>query len=644
MAGLVFTLAAFGWGDLLRRWLFQGGHQYTGALNPALGISGTLVFSTMYVLLIRTSARPAWSLWLFVGVILCITGLFRSFKKIYIGRKNFEFALVDLIILALVGASLSIDGFVEITNIFGNCWDDYTGYWPQVHQILDRGTLESLFSFRRIASFGGQQLVQSFFTLISPIYFLNFFERVVCKVLLLVTVYLFLRDQKLKLLKSKSGFLAPLFILICLVDLDISSTNTASLYLPTILLVSYYILRLEYFERDSIGISYVEGFLLGSMMYFRANYLVGCAVIFGSELLAIYFSEERKKESLKFLKRAAVFGLVLVPGMILLWKSAATPFWPLINGNFSRAQKTFDFPIGYESLKTYWIAILIQKSFIVSMFIFFFSTLSAFSMRRKVIYIAPSTAYIFSVIAIGYATRGSLDVGSVFRYTFPFYVLALVVFFYQAIQITNSRWPSRAAAESSLLSISSWKRVAVLSLLGITLLVAGRDTYYMLKIKFSHIAVPARLMIDGKVSEDIPSIEEQYKKLSSVLPVGKTFLVGVEHPFLLDFTQNNYMPIDWPGMVSPRGLLNFSDSTEKVDAYLQQNDIDYFLFEDPNLCQCSYSAEMIRLSFGYTRKDPTLFTEWAEVYQRYFSYLESKKTLPSTMRSGPFYWFKIKEP
>src|SRR5262249_2621173 len=161
--GLLLLLSYVGWGALLNLLLYPQRRLGWGLQAPlGMGLSLAVGGGLAMARLVSSGTVVAWTVLGIVAQGVCsLRGcepLVLRWRRIF-GRHGHS--LVFRLAVALFAILIFLQYLRAVGNTSFNTWDDNMAYRGFARQLLDTGTLYEPFSWRRIASYGGQTYLQA---------------------------------------------------------------------------------------------------------------------------------------------------------------------------------------------------------------------------------------------------------------------------------------------------------------------------------------------------------------------------------------------------------------------------------------------------------------------------------------------------
>src|SRR5262249_53538569 len=105
-----------------------------------------------------------------------------------------------LIVILCVGYAIAAWSFAgSFTTPIANVWDDFEAYFVYPKSLLALGALEEPFSYRRLATLGGQSYLQAFLLPAATVWRLNGFDNGICLLSIVGMLHGYTRRHRLAL-------------------------------------------------------------------------------------------------------------------------------------------------------------------------------------------------------------------------------------------------------------------------------------------------------------------------------------------------------------------------------------------------------------------------------------------------------------
>jgi hypothetical protein len=621
---IFLLLSMIGWGRAVADHLVKESEQkILWPLQAIWGLALTCCFGSFYLALIPGSPKVSWWIWIGAGTVKFLSVFFQDrFKRSSCVRHKFTLPhfSFQIIFAFLVLASAGLMYLKAMAVRSFSCYDDFLAYIPEVRMILDRGDFSSPFSLRRLAAYGGQSILQSFFVLPLKEYYLFGFEKAF--MLLLGTAFLFEKMRRSSAKIAAASILCILFLWASHPSINIASTLSGTVMVFGLLATA------KLYEACDSKVKWRYAVLLGvlacALSQLRANDFAG-AVVFIS-LPAIYSLLVKKDATLILAPITLLIGIL--PGAWMLYRSSGTVFFPVFQGNYDPSYGTFDTPDNVELLQYFKLTFEAARTDV-----FLVVVSAAFlNLKNRLWLISGAITALVILGVLTFNLRAIHDYQSVYRYAYPFF--SGVLYFIYADLLSSKldwTWPKRP---------SEWAARASAGLSVLTLAVLVSDACFAVNQYYMIDRETVLSAVRQGVSDPFERLREKYLELQSVLPQEGKIALAVEHPFLFDFSKSKFTMLDVPGCASPGRGFKTNLRPQQTDEYLRLQGIHYLVFEDPDHCTCQYSRTMWN-SYKSMSGNKDFHKYWSPHHLQFFEYLDWKRSHDLVMTRGQFTVVKI---
>ncbi|MFL5815443.1 MAG: hypothetical protein ACJ763_17845 [Bdellovibrionia bacterium] len=617
-------LSMIGWGRCIAEHFVKEREQKViWPLQVIWGLALTCCFGSFYLAIVPGSPRMAWWIWLFAGTANCAVSYLRVRKNPDYSdceKLNPFFRAFQITFILIMFASAALMCLKSMAVRSFNCYDDFLAYVPEVRMILDRGNFSSPFSLRRLAAYGGQSILQSFFVLPLKEYYLWGFERAF--MLLLGTAFIFewIRQKSARIIAA---------CLLCTIFLwaEHPYINIASELSGTVLVFGI-LATAKLYEACDSSLKSRYAILLGVL----ACALSQCrASDFAAALLFLSIPFIYKI----FLKRDASLGYAILtlvagvlPGAWMLYHSSGTPFFPIIQGNYDPSYGTFDTPDNIEIFR--YLKLTAEAAQLNMMLVL---ACAAFFHLRNRLWLFSGLITAFSILgALAFNLRATYDHQSVYRYAYPLFSgTAFFIFAELMASDLDWSWPKKA---------KEWAYRVSAGLSFVMLLVLVVDIRFSIHQFFLIDSETILQTIHQGVTDPFKELRGRYADLQSAIPQDGRVALAVEHPFLFDFAKTQFTLLDVPGCASPGHGFKTSLTPKKIDDYFRMQGIQYLVFEDPDQSSCQYSRHFWN-SYKSVPGVKDFHKYWYPHHLEFFEYLDWKKAHDLVVAKGRYYVVKI---
>jgi hypothetical protein len=569
--GGAILVSAVGWGAIVARRLYGDDARVGWGLEAALGLAVHLALGgllAVFSLVSLTTCCVAVAL----GVALFALQAWRRAAATAAppdsdspkGTRPGDIVGVTVIILVLGVAVIYYLAMAQ--DLPGNGGDDYPAYWVFPKQLLATGTLFEPFSSRRIYAYGGQSYLQALVLAFSTVSRIGVFDNGICVLVLAGLVIGWVRERP----RLSLAVVVP--ALLGLIALRYQPHNAASEFSGAVFFLA--IFRVLDRPRRAGETAWANALALA---------LVACAVctLRGSNLAAaalipaFYYGIRMAREGdarRRWAQEAvlvAVFSLVLLlPWMVLAYRSCGTPLYPLILGNGSKDFVSFEPPITAAGKARFFIAASFYPGRLPGLPLAFLAGLlvpsrASLALRASLAGTALATVILFNALA-------SADhIDSTDRYLFPFglgYFLAVSLVAAGAVADPATRRTRRSMTAMALVVAVLVLQLALPPKAGY----AYRQAYLPPLLFQMPKMIPANAIPSHLGPPDAP-----YAALQRAVPEHATLLVLLDQPFRLDFKRNRIFLWDQPGTVSPPPDVPIGQGPQALARYLLDQGIRY---------------------------------------------------------------------
>jgi len=565
--GLVLLVSFAGWGSLVARWTAAGGRADVG-LRLAWGMAVLLAVGGI-ACLASIATRGVLLALVLVGV-----ALEYRFRAVTMGGAAIRPRLRDAAVLVPMAVLVTLQYYGGAAGLRLTA-DDHTAYLVYPQKILAAGTLLEPFSLRRLASYGGQSLLQAF-TLIGSAHAwqLPLLDMGICLVVVLALIVAD-RDRV-----RTSLWWVPVLLLLTLPNIRANSASLMSgvvFFLALFRTASSAALEASPWRRRV-----VLGMLAAAVGTLRQSYLVVAAaflLIYDAPALvgAVRLSGPDRWRRLAGAAVAPASMLAcLVPWALLSYRATGTPLYPLFTGNYRAeyGQLTAAHP---SMAPATWLWINVRHCYPIRTLPLFLAAamLVPWRLTRGALPALLGASLLgFVAIVLGFQLS---DEWSMSRYYTPFMLATVLAVSMHVCSQRPADWrrdPVRAAAPAALLLAA-----VVFQVQGI----AAQSYNDVLELV-------ARVRGAARESSALVAQGEPYRALQASIPAGAPLFVMLDRPFLLDFRRNPIDLIDLPGQVSPPPGVPFEDD-EAFVRYLTAQGFRYVAFVRSKASEHQYRRE-----------------------------------------------------
>jgi hypothetical protein len=284
----------------------------------------------------------------------------------------------------------------------------------------------------------------------------------------------------------------------------------------------------------------------------------------------------------RWAKEAALAGLfslvLLLPWMVLAYRSCGTPLYPLILGNGAKNYVSFEPPITPVEKGRFFVMASLFPGRLPGLLLAFLAGLlvpsrASLSLRASLAGTALATIVLFNALA------SADDVDSTDRYLFPIglaYLLAVSLVAAGAVADPTTR-NGRSVTAMALLVGALVLQVALPPKKTLWERPTPLDHLSMLSRTWEQSGPVLRELADPAPPRADPA-DAPYAALQRAVPQQVTILVLLDEPSRLDFKRNRIFLWDQPGNVSPPPHLPINRGPEALAGYLSGQGIRYVAY------------------------------------------------------------------
>jgi hypothetical protein len=502
--------------------------------------------------------------------------------------------LVAIALFQVLGALAKLDR---------NPWDDDLAYTPLVRRLLDIGDLQEPFSFRRLASYGGQTVLQGLAGARGSIASVHLIDQGLGFGLTLLLI----AGHARRLGRVPVIWVATILLLVLLMpDMSI---NTASYWTGAAMFLALYrtVALTETPARTTFVIASLVGAAAGTL---RQNYLLVAALFIATALLFRLRTSPWRVERRTWMMALATAVCICLPWCIAAYRSGNTFLFPIVEGNFNHAMSLK--PTGTTLLDTveFVVTAALESQPLAIIPILFLVTVATRDCRPE----RPLTA-LFAAAFVGFVFLASsftgADTASLWRYAFGVNVALTSML---VLEVGNDDEDARP----SLAPIGRWLLLAAL-MLQIGFVRAGVTKQF---VGIARDIREARAL-DYRGDATARADARRYARMQSAIPAHERVAVMVDDPGFLDFERNDIVNLDTPGYASPGPQLPmfcgpdalrryFLSDGERYVAFVRPMASRYFFRRDFWFWRLFYDSELFQVMSAYTIDAIDSFTELAK--------------------------------
>ena len=445
--------------------------------------------------------------------------------------------------------------------------DDAAAYFAFPQKMLTTHSFAfDPFSDRRmISSLGGGYFLQTFFIAATGLTHIGMADRTAGLLLLAVALY------DLGVLFQLATWQIALMELLAFSSPQ-ETANLTYVILPLpLLLASVWLLRkvLDSPER-SVQLRYaiLSGGILGATVCLKSTYLPIAGMLAVTIYLFAYFRKNTARMLLLFAATTLSTFLVLAAWMLAMHHASGTYLFPVLGHGFdySRYGTVPTLP-RFANSRTV-IKIFLQA--IALLILGLAAAALAPSRSRLRFALSILAAAIVAITAFNYKTGGDF----IWRYNYPQFFLAILVFYCTCIAIANRSPDAKRSIAMLLLGVFS------LTSMLFYYDVEGKNPrpFRDLRLNAGDLRKGLQASLSGRELES-PAIQMEYDRAQHILPVGATALEDTGYSFSFDFSRNRIFILDWPGASAPPPGWPYGASANGLAAFLKNNSVQYVIFD-----------------------------------------------------------------
>ncbi len=556
---LVILLSFYGYGEALRRALGRKEFDDLGwGLTCAWGMAFLMVVGGGLMFLAAAKA-PVLALLVVAGALL---GLFFAALQCFGKSKQTDsmgLPAAGLFVVYVLAGLAFASSIAWMNHIDPN--DDLVCYLMLPEKILATGTLIEPFSFQRAGTFGGQALLQALVMIVGGETNGHVPDRGIAMLLLFGIL--------LHVLRGSRGLaaIAALAVLFAFwfVPVPRISTNgamTGGCLVVAMLATINRIRTSDFHWRAWLPVALVAA----GACSVRPTFAVVLAGIFaGLALLALRSRSGGGSgwNGVKPLVLTGVFCVVLlVPFMVVLYRSNGTPMIPPFAGFVSKGYQTYDHPAAFQNLAAVVTFLFTPQTLVMALILVVAAWLPGAPERRWVI---GGTVLACAVIVFRFGALAYLDL---YRYIYP--IAIPVGLWYVACALARLPKGEEDTPKVTVPAFSVLGAVALLLVVNIQQAGAELGAQFA---SLDHQIGENRTFLD-------PRLKDAYRTVQNAVPPGETILTMVDASYLLDYERNPMFSINAVGSSSPPPGIPFGKGPQALADYLKGLGIRYVMAVD----------------------------------------------------------------
>jgi hypothetical protein len=577
--GGAILVSAVGWGAIVALRLYDDDAPADWGLEAALGLAVHLGLGGLLAVLSLVSVTTCY-LTVALGVALFALEAWRRApakaapegSDSRTGSRDIAGVTVAVFVLGVVLIYYLGNAAVPSQKL----WD--LGYLDFPKQLLATGTLFEPFSSQRIYAYGGQSYLQALVLAFSTISRVGLLDNGICVLVLAGLVVGWVRERP----SLRLAVVAP--ALLGLIMLHYYAGNYNSAFSGAVFFLAIF----RVLDRPRrVGESTWAHALALALVASAACTLRGSNLAAAALIPALYYGARMMRDGdrrrwAQEATLAALFSLaLLLPWMVLAYRSSGTPLYPLILGNGAKDFVSFQPPITGAEKARFFVMLSLYPGRTPGLLLAFMAGLlvpsrASLSLRASLAGTALATVMLVNAIA----SADSVD--STDRYLFPIglaYFLAVSLVAAGAVADPTIR-RARSVTAIALVVAALVLQEARPPLTGHPLLFQtwGMITGLHNVDKNAVKAAPA-----NPPGSHVDPADAPYVALQRAVPQHATLLVLLDEPFRLDFKRNRIFSWDHPGGVSPPPHLPIGQGPDALARYLLDQGIRYVAYFTHNV-------------------------------------------------------------
>jgi hypothetical protein len=560
--GLAMLVSWIGWGTLVQRIFRLRRSPANWALRAGWGIALLLLLGGITSVLAVTSEEIllAYSV---IGIVAA-GWTFRAGVRTASGRRRVVaclhwqrwIALTPVFLLLALGYL----GSVESDRI--NFFDDPPAYMVFIKRLLQTGTIIEPFSVRRMATYGGQQLLQAQQALYSGDLNLNILELGLGPILIAGMLWAVAHPRTRWQRIRTSAFL--LLVLVTPFPRVNSQSATSGLFMFLVLAGTLRLARAG--SRRRVSLAILAGVVAAAAATLRMNFVpVAVAYLVAAEAGRWLQDRVRWRECLRDAALAlGTAAVCLAPWALMLYCSSNTLLFPLMKGNL-RPNYAFLAGSMTGAEKAAWVgSYYLHLDAILQLLPLIFVLRWRHWRDRLPLYLVAIVMTVAAVLAYAHAGFENL-----YRYAYPSMAAAVVLALAYAVR--HARRPL------AIFVVYATLVGAIINHLDQAVWV-WQDSWAMMVEEFTAPRVFAR-----------PSLVANYRAAENAIPRGERVFAAVSYPNMLDYRLHTIYNIDTPGVAAPDPGLPLQEGPAALKAYLKSLGIRYMILVDPDKDKAIYA-------------------------------------------------------
>lgn len=574
--GWLLLVSLNGWGQLTTKLLRI--QNLPASMACAVGIAITIVLGGVLNL--------AHALYLAVFFTLGVIGLisyvlFRSRRPHAYRWNDFWNSAPRLARIFLLGALLLLILRVAATVRLAsfNVSDDSSAYLvlPQKMISVHHFAVDPFCDRRMISSVGGGYFLQGFVLAATPLAHIAMADRMLG--LLLLAGALFEIGVSFGLTALQ---IALLELLAFCVPQETFNLTYIVLPIPLLLGMIWMIVNADEQESQQVWkYAILSGALGGAVISLKSTYLPMVGALALIPYLLLFLPGSCKKTVTLPLVAGIGSIFVLAAWMFAMKQTSDTYLFPILGRGLDYSRYAVVPVLHNQRTMRFFMKIVLQPT--VLLFLAAIQVFAGIKKRNARLCFAVLVSSALAILAFNYKSGGDY----IWRYNFPQFFTAVVVFYAAVISRLNTPLVSRHTQYMSYIAVFS---------------MAGMIFYYDASgtnpRPFRQVITEAReywpSLRAGLSAQPLESklLRTQYKAAEAAIPDRATSIEHVAYPFLLNYKSKSIFLVDWTGSASPKPGWPYGSGAIQLAAYLTSNSVRYVVFdysfatwEDAKSCQ-----------------------------------------------------------
>lgn len=422
---------------------------------------------------------------------------------------------------------------------------------------------------RNTSSLGGSYLLQDFVLSTTSLSNIAMADRTVGLLLLAAVAFDLGVAFELSVLQ-----IALLLFLAFLVPQQTFNLTFIVLPVPLLLAMVWLLFRAQD-ENAGIPLQYalLAGIVGGAMISLKSTYLP----IVGALSVIPYLASLRRNHVTTVVKLvfSTVVGVLIVLAfwMIAMRLTSGTYLFPILGRGLDYSARGLFPAVVKFSTRRSILKVVIQGAALLVLAVIQLSQKS--KTRYSVFSITVLISAALSIIALNYASSAD----SIWRYNFPQFFVAVVVFYLSAMAMKNQFQQSASTGFA--------RAVAVVAML---LMIFYYDLAGRKPKPFQEIAQEAtnwQAIAAGLTSQTLasPELGREYRSAENSIPTNEAMLENAAYSFLLNYRSHNIYLMGWAGASAPAPGWPFGADSNQLSSYLQRDGFHYVLLDSRYMLQ-----------------------------------------------------------